>query len=164
MREMTSQQERFLIFDIRKAPKTYAKAAIVQCLAKEFNLKHDSIARVMGVSKQYVNNCTKGINVTSWEDRPEKDRLRKYLAKKVKDAFTPIRLFLIEETSKVIYVMTDNGELPDDSCYILYESYLTHQRRKDIRYKVRAGNYKEVDIILTPYHNLTVKEILKHAK
>lgn len=163
---MTKQQERFLIFAISKTPRTYAKAAIVQCLAIVFDIKYNSVARVMGVSRQYVINCCKGVNVVPWEGRVERGRLTRYLNKKVKNALLPIRMFVLNGklNGERIYILTTDGELPDNKCKILYKHYLGRQIRKNIHYTIRSKKYTEIDVMLTPYHNLTVPEILKHAK
>ena len=162
---LTNQQERFLIFALQNTPKKYSKAAICQCLSNECNLDDKSISRVMGVGVSYVQNCIAACNVTPWSERPEKTRLTNYIKPRVKEAKTNIKLFLITGTeSGPIYLVTTDGKSPDQDSKILHSGYLNIHKRQDAKYKARAADYTEVDILVTEYASMRVSDIIKKLR
>lgn len=161
---LTNQQERFLILDMVNMPKKYSKAAIAQCMVCELNLDRKSAARVLGVTKSYVDNSVAGQNVLLWDERPERKRLLNYLRSKVNLSLVPIRLFLVEDSDET-YVLTLDGDLPNRESSVLCEKhYVNLHRRQDVNIKIKTGKYKEVGILLTLYRNLTVKQIIAKSK
>ena len=161
---LTNQQERFIILAINGIPKKYSKAAIAQCMVCELNLDRKSTARVLGVSKSYVDNSIAGQNVMRWDERPESKRLLNYLKPKVNISLVPVRLFLVEDSDDT-YVLTLDGGLPNRESSVLCEKhYVNLHRRQDVNIKVKTGKYEEVSILLTPYRGLTVKQIVTKAR
>lgn len=63
------------------------------------------------------------------------------------------------------YLLTTDGSEPISGEYkILSAGYVRHQVRKELGYMARSGDYEEVDLLLSSFRNMSVKEILKKAK
>jgi len=165
MKVLTNQEERFLIFAMKNIPAKYSKAAICQCLAISCRLDHESVRRVVGVSLGYVKNSVSGLNVIKWSDRPERIRLTNYLKPRVKEATTNVRMFLVAETdNNPVYLITTDGKDPDEDSKMLHTGYINIHKRQDTKYKVRAGNYSEVDILLTSFGSMRVKDLINKSR
>lgn len=169
--DLSPQQVRLLSMEIEGIPKTYSKSAVIQSLVIDFNISQSSVKNVAKSNKSYVSKCVNGKNVTLLEARPERKRLKSYLSKRVARACLTIRIFKVDDDDDLaevispVFIITTNDQVPDvESMQLLSENYVKIQRRKDVRYKVQYGKYEEIDLLLSPYHKMSVKNILIKAR
>ncbi len=168
-KDLSAQQQRLLALEIKGIPSTYTKSAIIQSLVIDFNISPASVRTAMKANKSYISKCVNGRGVTKLESRPERKRLKRYLSKRVARATLTIRIFKVEDDIDIsivpVYLITTNGQLPDaENMQLLSDSYIRVQRRKDVRYKVKANNYEETDLLLSPYSRISVEDILKKIR
>ncbi|MFA8451786.1 MAG: hypothetical protein ACEPOW_13915 [Bacteroidales bacterium] len=95
--------------------------------------------------------------------------MKRYLSKRVSRACLTIRIFKVEDDHEIsmspVYLITTDDQVPDvENMQMLSEGYIRVQRQKDVRYKVRYGNYEEIELLLSPYHNMSVRDILKKVR
>lgn len=164
-RTFSDQQEVLLTQELKSVPKAYSKAAISQCLRHEFNIDVGTISRVLEISVHNLYANLRGRNVIPWDNRPEKRRLTNYIKNKIGKTGTPIRLFKVnDDNHPVVYAVTVDESLDPDNLSILSVGHMGRHRRDEIRYRVRRGDYEEVNIITTPYQYEKISDIKKKIK